>query len=60
MRRSRFRIPEVSSGREMISNQPRAKTSNMSLTFWVYAVPIVLVTIAVVGYLLANRKKKAQ
>jgi len=30
----------------------------MSLEFWLYAVPIFLVTLAVVGYILANRKKK--
>jgi uncharacterized protein (UPF0333 family) len=32
----------------------------MSLEFWLYAVPILLVTIAVVGYLISNRKKKQQ
>ncbi len=32
----------------------------MSLEFWLYAVPILLVTIAVVGYLISNRKKKKE
>jgi hypothetical protein len=31
----------------------------MSLEFWVYAIPILLVTLAVVGYIIANRKKKS-
>jgi len=32
----------------------------MSLNFWLYAVPILLVTIAIVGYIISNRKKKSQ
>jgi uncharacterized protein YneF (UPF0154 family) len=32
----------------------------MSLQFWVYAVPVILVVLAVAGYFLTNRKKKPQ